>query len=310
MLNSLLTHWHAHVRAHEQARLRAHFARALRWLERRDAPAPALRPARAMNLARLRAYAAAGDFPHNDRLIQQPCFIDAAGRRCAVAHLMIEDGYEAQAWHVARNFRYDYLPDIQTPALDDWAARSGFTRAELTRIQPSYIYDPAVAEAVRQFVWGDWTVWLLATVAGWMQGIMLVLVLVAGLLGAFNLARVRRSKRPLRWLARAAMVVSALAVFAVVLYGGLTLGAQVVGAERLQAAYHVDALLRGYDANYERLARSAPYDPHIAMFLAQFETLKAVGTPSNGGWLLWALPALALSVGVFAASRRALRRAL
>lgn len=133
--------------------------RAARWLidlptrlhlwsaehELRHSPAPqgADDHARQHNLDVLRAYRRSRRFPHNTVATRPtPVFIDDDGRRCAVAHLMIESGASDAARHVAAKTPYARIHELDPAPLDDWAQPNGLTRRDLTRIQPEYCYEP------------------------------------------------------------------------------------------------------------------------------------------------------------------------
>lgn len=127
--------------ARERARLRAHFARALRIVGARDVSdlPPSLREARERNLERLRLYRARGVFPHNgDFAGRMPYFVDRGGRACAVAHLVLADGRPEVADAVVRRENNAYIPEMTSAELADWASTSGFTLEELAIIQPDY----------------------------------------------------------------------------------------------------------------------------------------------------------------------------
>jgi hypothetical protein len=98
------------------------------------------RAARRENLARLAEYIELGEFPvndgHPDR--NRPVFIDGRGRICAVGYLFATArGYE-MARRVAARHKYDFISEIDDPALLAWARASGLTLTELALIQPSY----------------------------------------------------------------------------------------------------------------------------------------------------------------------------
>jgi hypothetical protein len=115
----------------------------LRAADTRALPA-ALRAARRRTLDRLRDYRRRREFPHNTGVPKgySPCSIDDQGRQCAVAHLMHASGAAEAARGVARVANYARIAEMPAAALDGWAAASGLTRAELARIQPSYLPDP------------------------------------------------------------------------------------------------------------------------------------------------------------------------
>ena len=110
---------------------------------------PHVQRARRRNLDRLRIYRRRGEFPRNTTAPYGalPCFVDADGRRCAVAHLLIRSGAGPAVAQVAETSNTARLREITSPALEVWARDSGLTRDELARIQP--MYSPSMAEAER-----------------------------------------------------------------------------------------------------------------------------------------------------------------
>ncbi len=111
----------------------------------RARPVPALTPAQASarrrGLDALRAYAQAGDFPHNTRHpgVRMPYFIDHRGTPCAVGQLIIASGHRALAERIARADNHVFLDAIgDDRELGAWIAASGFALDELALIQPSY----------------------------------------------------------------------------------------------------------------------------------------------------------------------------
>jgi hypothetical protein len=88
----------------------------------------------------LHKYRQRGEFPENSHepAACAPCFIDSAGRQCAVAFLMIETGAQAEAAKIARDANFAQIEDMHFDELDKWAGGSGLTKMELARIQPDY----------------------------------------------------------------------------------------------------------------------------------------------------------------------------
>lgn len=129
--------------AAEVERIRAHLARVERELRTRDVShlSAEQRAARETHIERLREYRERGVFPRNrdfpDRMV--PYFVDADGRRCAVAYLIAESGEEELVQRIAstRNHaRVRELADI--PELREWLESAGLSLEEAARIQPSY----------------------------------------------------------------------------------------------------------------------------------------------------------------------------
>lgn len=91
----------------------------------------------------LRDYACRARFPRNDRFRDRlvPFFIDDAGTRCAVAHLVESTGDHAIARRVRRTRNNARVAELASePALVRWARQNGLSLAELARIQPSYCF--------------------------------------------------------------------------------------------------------------------------------------------------------------------------
>lgn len=142
-----------HPAAEERARLQAHFADVLRELRAVDLAHldAETRARRAAGIAALEAYAAAGVFPRNPGVPHpQEVFIDAEGRPCAMAELLVASGAAAEAEAISARENLARIEDMESPALDPWLAANGFTREEAQRIQPAYCFGscPLVADPV------------------------------------------------------------------------------------------------------------------------------------------------------------------
>jgi hypothetical protein len=134
----------------EQTRIRAHLTYVLRLLR----TVPATAPRRAA-LDELERYIARGEFPRrtNDPYDgRRPRFIDDRGVHCAVGHLIASMGEPQLARQINAAHEYDYVREIDDPALVDWAARTGFTLDELAMIQPTYGEMPIDASRASYFV--------------------------------------------------------------------------------------------------------------------------------------------------------------
>ena len=101
---------------------------------------PALQEQRLRNLERLRVYAQAGQYPHNEDFPGErvPYFIDADGVPCAVGFLVIDSGFADVARQIEASENNARLLAMTHPALPAWIAASGLTAAECAQIQPSY----------------------------------------------------------------------------------------------------------------------------------------------------------------------------
>ncbi|MFD1468055.1 hypothetical protein ACFQ48_07445 [Hymenobacter caeli] len=109
----------------------------------------ALRQRRAHLLDLLHAYWQAGVFPRNAAPDGQrhPCFIDGAGRICAVGYLVEQTAGRAAAECINRRFQYSNLLDMRDDALGRWVAQSGLSLADCALIQPTYgpVYTPVAS---------------------------------------------------------------------------------------------------------------------------------------------------------------------
>jgi hypothetical protein len=133
------------VSRREDRRLSEHFERVLwelrsrevGWLDR------SRRARRAATIVELERYARAGRFPRN-RLFPGryvPCFVDDAGTRCAVGHLLEASGAGALVAHVRRTANHARIPELaKDPALQAWLDRGGLSVEEAARIQPEYCF--------------------------------------------------------------------------------------------------------------------------------------------------------------------------
>ncbi len=87
----------------------------------------------------LKVYQEERYFPINTRHLQRtPYFIDDNGTACAVGHLMIESGHDDLALRIKEEHNFDYIADIKTGGVIDWATEYGFSLEELALIQPAY----------------------------------------------------------------------------------------------------------------------------------------------------------------------------
>lgn len=152
-----------------------------------------LQIARSRHLDHLHHYWRKSIFPrHSDRPGRwSPCFIDRAGRTCAVAELLVADGQGELAQQVAGQANYAYLAQMVFPELDAWAASSGLSKAELALIQPQYVCPEECVTAAYQMVasWNSYLQWIMRS------GTALTL-------GSFVLGSIGRYRRrwPIVWL--------------------------------------------------------------------------------------------------------------
>jgi hypothetical protein len=135
-----------------------------------DASTAALQ-ARRDNLAVLREYRKSREYPRNDTgLRRTPYFVDAAGRYCAVAHLMHTSGHHDAVRDIAATANLARIGAMDPVVLDTWARRSGLTKRELARIQPGYAHQDQ--SAVNLLLWSALVLIPLAMVSlavGWIR---------------------------------------------------------------------------------------------------------------------------------------------
>lgn len=90
-------------------------------------------------LAELREYAAKKVFPTNlYHSKRTPYFIDDYGVHCAVGYLIFQSGHGDLAQQIRAEHNYDYIRNIKTEGVTEWANENGFTLDELAWIQPGY----------------------------------------------------------------------------------------------------------------------------------------------------------------------------
>jgi hypothetical protein len=91
---------------------------------------------RARQVARLGEYAARGEFPHNYAgPASAHIFRDDAGRLCAVANLVHQDGRDDLVDATVRAHNDLAIADVGGGPMLDWVLESGLTQEELARIQ-------------------------------------------------------------------------------------------------------------------------------------------------------------------------------
>src|SRR5690554_2140466 len=90
-------------------------------------------------LDKLQEYADKKIFPINTyHSVRQPYFVDNYGTNCAVGQMIYVSGYEQLVAQISQEHNYDYIEDIHTEGLLEWADEFGFTVDELKWIQPGY----------------------------------------------------------------------------------------------------------------------------------------------------------------------------
>lgn len=91
---------------------------------------------RALQIERLGAYAQAGQFPHNySQAATAHIFRDDAGRLCAVANLVHQDGRDDLVEATVRDHNDLAVADVHEGPVLAWIESSGLTQEELVRIQ-------------------------------------------------------------------------------------------------------------------------------------------------------------------------------
>ncbi|WP_107039585.1 T9SS type A sorting domain-containing protein [Brumimicrobium mesophilum] len=90
-------------------------------------------------LNKLQDYANKKVFPINKyHSLRTPYFVDHLGTNCAVGQLIYFSGNEDLVVKISNEHNYDYIKDIRTEGILEWANEFGFTLAELKWIQPGY----------------------------------------------------------------------------------------------------------------------------------------------------------------------------
>ncbi|MDO7852415.1 hypothetical protein [Hymenobacter convexus] len=153
----------------DDARVQAHLAYAEQQLRQHSTTglSPALAQRRGQLLDLLHRYWVAGVFPRNYDHPEgrRPCFIDRAGRLCAVGYLVAETAGRPAAESINRAHKYDLIANMRTPVLADWVKTSGLTTAECALIQPTYGPPPPTEGEVKTYavgsaIWGGVNVML------------------------------------------------------------------------------------------------------------------------------------------------------
>ncbi len=126
----------------DRARVAAHLLAAESFAHSRDLSAltPAQKLVRELLLNELSGYRARGRYPeqgHSEALT--PVFIDDAGTRCAMGHLMELGGEHALVERIANERNFARVKDLaDEPRVLAWLEAAGLTVEEAATIQPSY----------------------------------------------------------------------------------------------------------------------------------------------------------------------------
>jgi hypothetical protein len=99
-----------------------------------------LQQKRAKNLDRLHTYWTNGLYPINrdfaDRRV--PYFKDAVGTPCAMAYLIEQSGHQDLVNAVTKSNNHVYIDNIYDGPIIEWINKSGLTKTEAARVQPTY----------------------------------------------------------------------------------------------------------------------------------------------------------------------------
>ena len=125
----------------ERARLRIHFHRVITFLQSRNTshlPAE-IQKNREESIEILKRYAKTGTFPINTcKRGRKPFFVDRFGTRCAVAEILEKREQNTLIDYVVKHDNNIRIRDLNEPNFLNWVKESGFTVAELGKIQQSY----------------------------------------------------------------------------------------------------------------------------------------------------------------------------
>lgn len=124
----------------DNERIQLHLQLVVRALRKKNtALNPEQEQQRRRLLDTLEVYAAKRTFPINQfHKERTPYFIDHNNTHCAVGYLMKASGNGELALAISAAHNYDYVADIRTEGLLEWAQEHGFETSELAWIQPSY----------------------------------------------------------------------------------------------------------------------------------------------------------------------------
>lgn len=126
----------------EDARIAAHLEGAEQMARERDVShlSPATRTIRAFVLEELRGYRLGGRFPKDGgHAEQRPCFVDASGTRCALAHLLEQVGAQALVARIAATANHARVSQLaEDPEFLSWLLTMGLSLEEAARIQPPF----------------------------------------------------------------------------------------------------------------------------------------------------------------------------
>lgn len=126
----------------EQLRIQTHLAYVEHMLRDKDVSHlnAQQQQKRAQVLEYLHRYWNNGVFPSNLEYPgeRRPCFIDKNGNICAVGYLIEMTAGRQVAEDINKDHQYDYIVDMNEPAVNAWADEHGLTLEECAMIQPAY----------------------------------------------------------------------------------------------------------------------------------------------------------------------------
>lgn len=80
---------------------------------------------------------------------RRPTFIDKHGNICAVGYLVQQTAGQEAAEAINKEFKYEYLMEMDSELLDNWLTEYGLTNKEAAMIQPTYGPSKTVENNIR-----------------------------------------------------------------------------------------------------------------------------------------------------------------
>jgi hypothetical protein len=105
-----------------------------------------LQEERRKNINHLNKYWTRGIYPKNvDFSFKMvPYFKDALNTPCAMAYLIEQSGRQDLVDFVAKNNNHVYIKDLQDGPVIKWINKSGLTKKEAARVQPTYAHSTSI----------------------------------------------------------------------------------------------------------------------------------------------------------------------
>lgn len=124
----------------EQEKIQFHLNKAISFLQNNSSNFDAKQMEnRQYLLNELQQYADLSIFPTNTfHTKRTPYFVDVFGVHCAVGYMMHRSGNDALVAKIKADHNYDYIANIKTEGVKEWAEKHGFSMEELKWIQPTY----------------------------------------------------------------------------------------------------------------------------------------------------------------------------